>query len=366
MKQNKWNWQLAEWPDFSYHTEEMQALEQKFSLASGMILGAVKHINEDEKKDLIIEIMSDEALKTSEIEGEYLNRESIQDSIRKNLGLDVTHKKVPPAEFGVSEMMVDLYHNYKSQLTHEILYKWHNMITNGRRDLEDIGCYRTHEDSMQIISGFHGKTQIHFEAPPSHMMMQEMNLFLKWFNDSKNKIPALARAGIAHFYFINIHPFEDGNGRIGRAISEKSIAQSIGHPALLSLSKMINLKKKAYYAALEAHNRTCEITDWLLYFGQTVIYAQEDTLKMLDFVIEKAKFFDKYAVELNDRQSKVIKRMFEAGYEGFTGGLSADNYIKISQTSPSTATRDLQYLVDKGMLLRTGELKGARYWLNIK
>ena len=366
MAQKVWNWQCAEWPTFSYEKDALEEIEQQFSKKSGMILGAVKHINDDEKNDLIIDIMSDEALKTSEIEGEYLNRDSIQTSIRKNLGIDTDKRKVPPAEFGIAEMMVDLYQNYKDPLTHKTLFEWHNMITNGRRDLHDIGCYRTHDDEMQIVSGNIGKQRIHFEAPPSNKMAQEMDIFLKWFNDSPKTALPLARAGVAHFHFINIHPFEDGNGRISRAISEKSIARSMGHSALLSLSQTIQFNKKAYYAALDAHNTTCEITDWLVYFGQTVLDAQEHTLKMLDFIIEKAKFFDLYSYELNERQLKVIRRMFESGYEGFKGGLSAENYIKISQTSSSTATRDLQHLTGKGALLRTGELKGTRYWLNIK
>ena len=366
MKQTKWNWQNEEWPIFSYKKEYLEELEQQFSQKSGMILGAVKHINDEEKNELIIDIMSDEALKTSEIEGEYLNRDSIQASIRKNLGIAADKRKVPPAEFGIAEMMVDLYQNYQTPLTHEGLFEGHRMITNGRRDLHDIGCYRTHDDEMQIVSGHIGKQRIHFEAPPSNVMTQEMDIFLKWFNDSPKMDLPLARAGIAHFHFINIHPFEDGNGRISRAISEKSIAQSIGHPAMLSLSQTIQLKKKEYYSVLEAHNTTCEITDWLVYFARTILDAQEHTLRMLDFIIEKAKFFDRYADELNERQLKVIRRMFEEGYEGFKGGLSADNYIRISQTSSSTATRDLQHLTEKGILIRTGERKGTRYWLNIK
>jgi Fic family protein len=366
MTQKKWNWQLKEWPNFSYRKEALLDLEQKFSQKSGMIFGAVKHINNNDKNLFIVDIMSDEALKTSEIEGEYLNRDSIQASIRKGLGLDVDKRKIPPAEFGISEMVVDLYKNYQSPLSHEQLFEWHKMLTNGRRDLNDIGRYRTHNDEMQIVSGTIGKQRVHFEAPPSNTMHKEMEGFLKWFNEGQKNILPLARAGIAHFYLINIHPFEDGNGRIGRAIAERSIAQSINYPALLPLSQIIHNNKRAYYDALEAHNMTCEITDWLIYFGQTILDAQEHALKVLDFIIEKAKFFDQYTNELNERQIKVIKRIFDAGYEGFTGGLSADNYIKISQTSPSTATRDLQHLTEKGILLRTGERKGTRYFLNIK
>ncbi|NOQ36006.1 MAG: DUF4172 domain-containing protein [Methylococcaceae bacterium] len=366
MTQNLWNWQRKEWPNFSYDENALKELEYDFSKNTGMIIGAFKHINNDEKNHLIVDIMSGEALKTSEIEGAYLNRNSIQTSIRKNLGLETDKRKVSPEEYGIAEMMVELFKNYNQPLSEQVLFDWHKMLTNGRRDLDDIGRYRTHEDDMQIVSGRLDKPKIYFQAPPSHTMQQEMSTFLNWFNKSQAQIFPLARAGIAHFYFINIHPFEDGNGRIGRAIAEKSIAQSIGRPALLSLSQVIQRNKKAYYAALGNHNKTCEITDWLLFFAQTILEAQEHTLKQVDFFIEKAKFFDCFSKNINERQKKVIKRLFDAGYQGFEGGLSADNYINITRTSASTATRDLQQMVEKKILIRRGERKGTRYYLNIK
>ncbi len=167
-------------------------------------------------------------------------------------------------------------------------------------------------------------------------------------------------------YFINIHPFEDGNGRIGRALVEKSISQSLQRPTLIALSKAIEVKKKLYYNALEKHNMTCEITGWLVYFANTIIEAQKDTINLIDFLIEKAKFFDRFASLMNERQLKVIKRLFKAWPSGFEGGLSADNYVTIAKTSASTATRDLKALVDKKILRKTGTLKGTRYWLNIR
>lgn len=367
MALKKWNWQLKEWPNFTYNEKALRALEYRFSQNSGMVLGALKHVKDDEKDTLLVEILSNEAFNTSAIEGEYLNRDSIQSSIKKNLGLASDKKRIPLAEQGISEMMVDLYQHFDKPLTHELLFKWHEMLTYGRRDLTDIGQYRTHADPMQVVSGRIDKPNIHFEAPPSKNMQEEMEKFFKWFNDahSTKKVLPVTLAGIAHIYFISIHPFEDGNGRIGRAISEKSLAMSLGQPALTSLSQTIEDTKKAYYSNLEIHNTTLDITNWLVYFGETILEAQENTLKLIDFLIEKARFFDRFKNTMNERQYKVVKRLFDAGYEGFKGGLSAENYVRIAKTSASTATRDLKDLVDKAMLIKTGTLKSTRYWLNI-
>ena len=365
-----WNWQLDQWPHFSFDEEALKPLEYAFSQENGIITGTFKHIEQNDKDALLVEILSNEALNTSAIEGEYLNRDSIQASIKKGLGLSVEKHKVPPAEYGISEMMVDLYSHYNKSLTHQELYEWHKMITNGRRDLSDIGCYRTHEDAMQIVSNRLDRPKVHFEAPPSHLMMSEMTQFITWFNNvhqqNNTSLLPITRAGIAHYYFINIHPFEDGNGRIGRALVEKSISQSLGRPTLIALSNTIEKKKKDYYTSLEKHNTTCEITDWLVYFGQTIIDAQKETMNLIDFLIEKAKFFDRFASQMNERQTKVIKRVFQAGHQGFEGGLSAENYTRIAKTSASTATRDLKSLLDQKILIKTGTLKSTRYWLNIK
>jgi len=362
---------LEKWPHFTYDKEALGELEFQFSQNTGTAFGVLKHIAQDSKDDLLVEILSTEALKTSEIEGEILNRESVQSSIKKNLGLITDKRKIPPAEYGISEMMVDLYLNYNKTLSHDQLFEWHEMITNGRRDLTNIGCYRTHEDPMQVVSGKLDQPKVHFEAPPSKQVTEEMEQFINWFNtvhsaESKFEILPLVKAGIAHLYFVSIHPFEDGNGRIGRAIAEKSIALSTGQPSLISLSHTIEKNKKNYYASLEKHNTVLEITDWLVYFGQTILDAQQYTLKQIDFLIEKTRFFDHFSTQINERQLKVIKRLFEVGYTGFKGGLSANNYMRIAKTSASTATRDLKDLEEKQIFIKTGKLKSTRYSLNIK
>lgn len=371
MAYNVWNWMLKEWPRFTYNAEALEALEYQFSENSGTVFGVLKHVQEESKDNFLVEILSDEAIKTSEIEGEYLDRDSVQSSIKKNLGLAVETRKIPPAEYGISEMMVDLYLNYNQTLTHEQLFLWHKMISNGRRDLTDIGRYRTHEDPMYVVSGRLDSPKVHFEAPPSKTVSVEMDKFVSWFNQehqkfNKQNILPLAKAGIAHLWFVSIHPFEDGNGRIGRAIAEKSLAQSTLRPSLISLSSTIEANKKSYYTLLEKSNTTLEITDWLIYFANTILKAQENTLKRIDYLIEKTKFFDRYSSQLNERQFKVIKRLFEAGFDGFKGGLSANNYQTIAKASASTTTRDLQDLINKQILFKTGLLKSTRYFLNIE
>jgi Fic family protein len=370
MAHQNWNWKQLNWPNFSYDKKQLENLEFNFSKNTGIVLGAIKHIEGVSKDDLLVEILSEEAIKTSEIEGEILNRESVQSSIKKNLGLLADKRKIGSAESGISEMMVDLYHNFNKKLSHKQLFEWHKMITNGRRDLKDIGKYRTHQDAMQVVSGGLDKPTIHFEAPLSNHIQSEMDQFITWFNEvhhPKNKsILPLVKAGITHLYFVCIHPFEDGNGRIARALAEKSIALSANQPTLISLSHAIEAHKKKYYTSLEDNNTSLEITDWLLYFSETILEAQQNTLKRIDFIVEKTKFFDRFSNQLNTRQQKVIVRIFEAGHTGFVGGLSAEKYTKIAKTSASTATRDLKDLVEKGILIKTGILKSTRYLLNLK
>jgi Fic family protein len=365
----RWNWELPDWPNFKYDEAAFAALESRFLTTSGVLLGSYKHLEESEQTALKIELMSEEALKTSEIEGEYLNRDSLQSSIRHQFGLPTEHGRIPPAEQGVAEMTVSVYEKWSEALSNESLFKWHSMLVQGRRDLIDIGRYRTSTHPMQVVSGHVGKRKVHFEAPPSDRMSYEMNGFIKWFNktapNGKQPLSALIRSGIAHLYFVSVHPFEDGNGRIGRAISEKALSQNLQQPTLIALARTIEAKRKDYYATLERGNRKLEITEWLHYFAETILEAQAYTIQCVEFLIEKARFFDRLGDQLNVRKHKVLARMFAEGLEGFKGGLSADNYISIAKTSASTATRDLKDLVEKGALIRIGELKHTRYHLNL-
>jgi Fic family protein len=296
-----------------------------------------------------------------------LNRDSLQSSIRRHFGLATDHRRIPPAEAGIAEMMMDLYQGHAVPLTHERLFSWHRSLTHGRRDLRELGCYRSGGDPMQVVSGPVHEPKVHFEAPPAASMAAEMEGFLAWFTRTAPggdaPLPTLARAGIAHLYFVTIHPFEDGNGRIARALAWKAIAENLGHPVLIPLSQTINRARKEYYTRLQQTNHSLEITPWLRDFAQLVLDAQAQAQAEVEFLINKARFFDLHRGCFNARQEKVLLRMFLEGPAGFTGGLSAEKYIRITGTSRPTATRDLHDLMGKSALYRTGQLKGTRYHL---
>ena len=223
---------------------------------------------------------------------------------------------------------------------------------------------------MQIVSGPMHEPQVHFEAPPSSKVRREMTRFIKWFNQtapgSQSPLPALERAGLAHWHFVTIHPFEDGNGRIARALAEKALSQSLARPTLAALSLVINQRRTAYYEALARANQSNEITAWMEYFGGVILAGQKYAQSGVEFLIVKSTFFNQFREHLNARQEKALVRTFREGPQGFKGGLSAEKYLRITGTSRATATRDLQDLVERGALIRTGELKGTRYFLNFK
>jgi len=363
-----WNWQQPEWPNFTWQKPRLARAEQQFLLGAGTLVGAVKHLNGDDREQITIEAISTEAVTTSEIEGEILDRTSVQSSIRRQFGLQTDNRRVGPAERGIAEMMVDLYRSFAAPLSNQMLFAWHRMLVSGRRDLRDVGRYRTSGDPMQVVSGATYEPKVHFEAPPSSRVKSEMRRFIAWFNQTgpsgPEPLPALTRAGIAHLYFESVHPFEDGNGRIGRALAEKSLAQSLGQPTLIALAATILAKRKSYYKALEAANKN-EITDWLAWFAGVSIEAQGRTTALVEFMIDKTKLLDRLRGQLNQRQEKVLLRMLREGPDGFVGGLSAGKYAHIAEASPATATRDLVELVALGALVRTGERKHTRYQLAI-
>lgn len=363
-----WNWQHKNWPHFEYDETLFQESESLFLRQSGMFQGSVKHLNNGEITDLHIELLSQEALLTSQIEGEILNRDSIQSSIRKAFGLQANRQKIPPAEYGISEVMVDVYRQFDKDLTHDMLYHWHALMTNGRKDLRCMGEYRNHEDPMQIVSGPIDRETVHFEAVPSHRVMGEMNTFIEWFNHSKDTLGKhypLVRASIAHLYFESIHPFEDGNGRLGRALVEKALSQNAQMPNLLGLSTAIETNRKDYYQYLKISSQSLAINPWIEYFSKVILEAQNLSQSLINFIIAKAQFYHRYKDQLNSRQEVVLARIFQEGLSGFKGGLSAENYIRIAKTSASTATRDLQALLELGAIRKTGERKGTRYFPNL-
>lgn len=347
----------------------MARAEALFTEGAGIVIGASKHLSSDESDTLRIEIMSYEAVDTSAIEGEQLDRDSVQSSIRRHLGLATDHRRAAPAEAGIAEMMVDLYQNVHKPLTEQTLHHWHRLIMNGRTDVKDLGQYRTHDDPMQIVSGPLSDPHVHFEAPPSHQVPQEMHQFLDGLHadhaSRSGARSALTRAGMAHLWFESIHPYEDGNGRIGRAIIEKTLAQGLTTPVMTGMATTLLKHRKAYYAALERAHSELDITDWLLWFATKAIEAQRRTLSQVEFILNKSRFMQGLQGKLNPRQEKALLRLFAAGPDGFLGGLSAANYMRITDAPSATTTRDLSALVAMDALKRVGENKAARYYLNM-
>ena len=363
----KWNWQQSGWPEFRWEAASLEQAESEFLRQGGELAGVLRHFRDEDQQALAVERMSAEALTTSRIEGEILDRESVQSSIRRQLGLTAERRRSRPGEEGVAELMVDLVCSVGAPLDKKALYRWHRMLMKGRRDLRDYGAYRTGDDPMEVVSGDPQFPNIHFEAPPSRRVPHEMAAFLDWFArtgpNGADSLPGLTRAGIAHLYFESIHPFEDGNGRIGRAIAEKALMQALGGAGFTALSTTILEKRKEYYAALEAANKSNEVTGWLQWFAGITLEAQRSALAEVEFVIQKTRLLDRLRGQLNARQEKALLRMLRESPGGFEGGMSAGNYMKITGASSATATRDLADLVAKGALRREGERRHARYWV---
>lgn len=367
-----YNWQQNDWPEFKYTLETIEDELHLFAEKVGRVSGILDTLPEETRLAAQIDIILAEAIKTSEIEGEYPNRKEVLSSIRKNLGLHDSVEYIKDASAaGLGELMIDVRNSFQEALTKEKLFDWHKMLLSGNMRII-AGQWREHEDPMQVLSGPIGKEKVHFEAPPSLQVAQLMRDFIRWFNDTtpggKKEIKkAPVRAAISHLYFESIHPFEDGNGRIGRAIAEKALSQTIGRPIVLSLSRTIEAHKVEYYSSLEKAQRSNEITAWLEYFVHTTLKAQLEAEKEIGFTIRKTKFFDTYKNQLNERQLTAIHRMLKEGPEGFEGGMNARKYMGITKTSKATATRDMQHLLEIDAFILSGKAGGrsTSYLLNI-
>lgn len=361
-----WNWQLPDWPNFTYDSGQIAQKERQFLLGSGNTFAFLRNASEKERNQFIVEILSIEGQESSKIEGEILERESLQSSIKRHFGLPTDSKESAKKERGMAQLLCHTYKTFEKPLSHEMLWEWHSMLFTNCLKPMDIGKYRTHTEPMQIVSSRLDSPEIFFEAPPSKNVLEEMSLFIDWFNSTNSKEPILGKAAIAHVYFESIHPFEDGNGRIGRMLTEKILSQGVGHPLLIAVSKFIEKQRKSYYTELEKCNRTLEASNWVAFFTEKILLAQDDSMDLLHFLIEKSKMLTSLAGQLNPRQEKVLLRIFAEGPSGFAGGLSAENYISITKSSRATTTRDLADLVQKGALAKTGELRHSRYSLNFK
>lgn len=366
-----YNWQLQGWPDFTYDVTEVQPLILAFAQETGEVNGLIQGLPDTLKQETLLQLMLSEAVKTSEIEGEYLSGEDVMSSLRNNLGLNDTPVYVKDRRAsGVAQLMVEVRRGFREPLTLDMLKAWHRLLFAGTTSRVNLGEWRQGDAPMQVISGAYGRDIVHYEAPPSTGVPEEMERFVEWYRSAslplKGQVPeAILKSSIAHLYFESIHPYEDGNGRIGRAIAEKALSQSLGRPIMLSLSKTIEANKKAYYNALKEAQRALDITTWMVYFANVVLDAQRDAKAMVLFTLKKAQFYDRYKTQLDERQWKAINKMLDKGAAGFDGGMTAKKYMGITKVSKATATRDLQQLHEIGVLAREGAGRSVRYRLNL-
>lgn len=364
-----YNWQQADWPDFHYDKAEITAQLLAFSLELAEANGMLKAMPRATQLQSTINAMVAEAIKTSAIEGELLNPQDVISSVRNKLGLHGNPPVKDKRAQGIGEIMVEVRHSYAAPLTQEQLFSWHNLLLAQSKYIT-TGQWREGEEPMQVISGAAGREKIHFEAPPSERIPAEMNRYIEWFNNTapggKQEIAeAPLRAAIAHLYFESIHPFEDGNGRIGRALAEKALSQTAGRPLVLSLSRTIEAARKDYYRALEMAQRSNGITDWVVYFVNVVLHAQRQAKQLIEHTLQRSKFYDRFKEQLNERQLKAINKMLDAGPEGFEGGMTTKKYISITGSSKATATRDLQELAAIGALILEGAGRSTHYALQL-
>lgn len=361
----KYNWQHIEWPNFVFDNEVTKSIELDFALETAELKGIVDTLPENIQKESVIQIMIEEAIKTSEIEGEFYSRDDVMSSIKKRLGIHSNFNLIKDKNAkGIAELMVEIRNDFDKTLTEDLIKSWHKILFFNS-GIINAGEYRQSAEPMQIVSGTYGKETVHFEAPPSSKISFEMGEFIEWYNDfdvKPNDVGlALIKTSIAHLYFESIHPFEDGNGRIGRAIAEKCLSECFNRPLILSLSSIIENDKKAYYNSLKEAQSSLSINNWISYFSNVILAAQKKAQEIISFTLKKINFLDNHKALLNDRQRKVILKMLDQGSNGFKGGMSAKKYISITKTSKATATRDLQNLVEKGLFLVTGAGRSVHY-----
>ncbi len=367
MQTNQWIWQHSDWPDFYYNAKILLADIGVVSRLIGGLETIYRTLNDDERMDAQEQVLADDAMETAAIEGEVLRRSSVRASVRKRLGLSVEIDDSDARTDGIVSMLLDARDRHEQPLVEERLLGWHAaMFPSGYSGLHKIriGKYRGKEE-MQIVSGAFGKETVHYVAPPQKRLSKEMDHFLQWV-DNNNEPDPILKAGIAHLWFIMIHPFDDGNGRVGRAVTDYLLAGA--YPAtmqLVSFSKHISMDRKGYYQVLEtAGKKDLDITNWLKWFLQTLEAAMHESQWVVERVVMKANFWQQHnKTPLNTRQHKAINRLLDAG-ERFEGGMTTRKYAGMTKCSKVTASRDLSNLVEKDILQkRPGKGRSTSYEL---
>jgi Fic family protein len=347
--------QIAEWPSFKWDKEHLAHILAAVRYRQGRLLGRMEGLGFSLQAEAVLKTLTLDVLKSSEIEGEILSPDQVRSSIARRLGMDIGG--LVPADRnveGVVEMMLDATQHYSEAISDERLFGWHAaLFPTGRSGMYKItvGAWRDNSHGpMQVVSGPLGRERVHYEAPDSPLLEREMSKFMEWFNSEMSLEPVL-KAGIAHLWFVTIHPFDDGNGRIARAIADMQLARADGtHQRFYSMSAQIQRERKAYYDVLEATQKgTLDITAWLEWFLACLDRALSSTEETLAGVMKKAHFWDKHAgTQLNDRQRLMLNKLLD----GFEGKLNTSKWAKVTKTSSDTALRDINDLMHRGILVK--------------
>ncbi len=351
-----WIHEHQNWPDFKWNAEAIAAKLAEIRHHQGRLLGRMEGLGFELKREASLSTLTDGVIQSSAIEGENLNPEEVRSSIARRLGINLAGL-IPASRDveGIVEMMLDATQQFSSALTKDRLFHWHAaLFPTGRSGLRKItvGSWRTIDAGpMQVVSGSIGKEKIHFEAPGADRLEKEMQAFLKWF-ENRGDIDPVMKAGIAHLWFVTIHPFEDGNGRIARAISDMALARADGmQDRFYSLSSRMEAECRHYYDQLEKQQRAApDITDWLAWFLDCLGRAIANAETTLGHIRYKAQLWDHINQKsVNDRQRLILKRMLEDDFEGF---MNTSKYAKLAECSNDTALRDIQELKERGVFIQ--------------
>jgi Fic family protein len=375
MTQNqRYIWQFPTWPKFEWDSAALLKLLGDCRFQQGSLLAQMRELGFEAQQQARAEVLIEEALKTSEIEGVQMDTRAVRSSVARRLGLPsagLPEVNSPLAD-GVVEILLDATQNYGQKLSTERLFGWHAaLFPTGYSGIHKIRIADWRDDRegpMQVVSGPMGREKVHYQAPPAERVNDEMKRFFSWWDKSRNEIDGILRAGVAHLWFVTVHPFDDGNGRIARTITDMALARDEKLATrCYSLSSQIMAERDAYYGVLERTNKKDgNITQWLKWFLACMSRAILSSNRLLSNVMQKASFWKRHAqTDLNDRQRKGINRLLDAGPSGFEGGLTNRKYAGITHVSRATAQRELADLVKKGILRpNPGAGRSSSYDLN--
>jgi Fic family protein len=371
----RWIWQLPEWPALAFDAQRIQPLLSAARKAQGALLGKAQAIGLEGLQPHVRDALTQEVLTTSAIEGEKLDPESVRSSVARRLGLDTSGAPVREGRRnieGLIDVLQDATLNTDAPLTLERLSSWHGaLFPTGFSGMQriDVGALRS--VPMEIVSGAIGHSKVHYAAPPAESLAEQVDAFLTWFNQTQPQVgtlpmDGLVRAAVSHLWFETLHPFDDGNGRIGRAILQLALAQDMGQPGrIVTLSRQIESCKDRYYSELEQAQRSksMDVTAWVEWLLEQLTLASEFANRTIDSAIQRIRFQAQMSlVRLNERQQKTMKKLLDAGPKGYEGGMTTRKHVRIAQTSTPTAARDLIELERLGLLTRLGDGRSTRYY----